>query len=112
MGNVHAGVASPMTLLLPHAEWPCAWWDMDGSAVKMSCPACGGFSLLLTRTLPEGTVKTLACEACGISGVEAVQASFNSWTARQARAAAAHQNAAAEGDMLTAIQRNGRKIRA
>lgn len=58
------------------SHWPCAWWGHDGSTIKMACPGCGGFSMLLTRKIPTGEIASLQCDLCNLSGLDNVQAAF------------------------------------
>lgn len=90
-------------------NWPLAWWAADNSQVKMSCPSCGAFSLLMTRTVPSGAIASLACSDCGLAGVEPVQRAFEAWVATQAQAAARDTAdlalARQEGDRGVAVER-------
>ncbi|WP_230164033.1 hypothetical protein [Roseomonas sp. CECT 9278] len=76
------------------------WWSGDNSTIRMSCPACGAFSLTLTLAKPDNAIKALSCDTCNLSGYEQVQAAMDSWADRTAAAEAkdqaAHAQAAAE----------------
>ena len=72
-------------------NWPLAWWGSDGAQIKMSCPSCGAFAMLLTRNIPDGSLRSLACEGCGLSGVKPVQDAFDGWVAAHAQARAQDQ---------------------
>lgn len=63
------------TLFIPE-HWPCAWWSGDNSVVRLSCPACGGFSLDLRRD-QAGGIKALSCNACSLNGFAATQRAFH-----------------------------------
>lgn len=87
-------------------NWPCAWWGPGTDLVRMSCPACGHFSLYADRS--NGKPK-IECRECSLSGVKAVQAALDAWGAQHEAAlaadAAAHEEALAEGATATAMVR-------
>ena len=93
-------------------NWPLAWWGSDGAQIKMSCPSCGAFAMLLTRNIPDGSLRSLACEGCGLSGVKPVQDAFDGWVAAHAQARAQdqadHATAMEEGNRGVAVERQQR----
>lgn len=69
-------------LLYIPENWPCAWWSADQSLVRMSCPACGNFSLFLDRS--NGKPK-IDCRTCHLSGIATVQDAFTAYETNRRR---------------------------
>ena len=96
-------------------NWLLAWASADNSQIRLACPACGGFSLLLTRHPDTGEMKSLACSSCDLAGLEKTQAAFNAWVANaereRARDQASLDDARLEGNQGVAVhrQRNTKK---
>ena len=80
-------------------NWPLVWCDWASTAIKMPCPRCGTFGLVLNR-MEGGGIKSLSCTDCGLAGLPAVQAAFDRLPAMQAKARAedakAHETAVRE----------------
>jgi transcription elongation factor Elf1 len=91
-------------------NWPLCWYGSDGTAIKMSCPSCGAFSMLLSRHPTTGAIASLCCDSCGLSGLPNVQTAMDAWmtAAAQSRATEeeAHARAAEEADRATAVERH------
>lgn len=59
-----------------------AWWNGEGTLVRMSCPACGHFALFADQY--NGAPK-IECRECELRGVKAVQSAFNKWLTPSAK---------------------------
>lgn len=60
-----------------------AWWDPFNTLLRMSCPACGTFSLFFDRT---GPTPKFHCHTCGVQGVSVLQRYFDLWLNSQPNA--------------------------
>lgn len=96
-------------------NWLMCWASGDNSQIRLACPSCGGFSLLLTRNPDTGEMKSLACSSCDLAGLEKTQAAFDGWVANAERERTRDQAdlalAREEGDRGVAVhrQRNTKK---
>lgn len=88
-----------VALVVPQ-NWPMAWWGPGSELVRMSCPACGHFSLYFDRS---NCKPKLSCTECGINGIPAVIEAFARWRQEVAADAAAMELAKSETNVALSI---------